>query len=222
MAEKDKDLLDTLRKMIEWFDGYAACHNADPFKIERLVSKKKEEDEIVRAWSQIRSDVSDIISLPDSSKEIVKAQRKVQRYLPLYSVLLFASALPMLMLFATHIAVSHFALVGIFGIFVAAFCLVTVLRHRGNRRLYRMVREYYAANGGRVSRQRAHIKSVAQKLVNSLAVSVRTERLNPEDYKIRLFSKDYSNIKILKQEKASNTEGPIYTAIVKARNSSQE
>ena len=35
--------LGTMRNMIEWFDGYSACYNADPFKIEKMVDKRKDQ-----------------------------------------------------------------------------------------------------------------------------------------------------------------------------------
>ncbi len=212
----DKDL-GTLRNMIQWLDGYAECYNADPFKIEKMVNKKKEEDEISNAWSQVRQDVSDIITLPDSSEEIANANKKVRIYRPLSAVLIFGSGLSVLLISGLHLTPNRVDVLAILVVLFAIYATVLTLWYRGTRKLYRMVREYYKTNGNRASRQRAHLKSVAQRLIDSLTLSVRANKLDPEKYKMKLLNNDYSNIRVLKEEKPRNMDILVYTSVVKAR-----
>lgn len=207
--------------MIEWFDGYAACYNADPFRIEKLVNKKKEEDEVSKAWSAIRQDVSDIITLPDSSEEIKETQRKLRIYRPLSAVLIFGSGLSLLIISGLHLGLSRVTLLGVLVIFLAIYALVLSLWYRSSRNLYRMVREYYRAYGNRASKQRAHIKSVTQNLIDLMTATIRNEKFDPERFKIKLLHDDYSNIRVLKEENPKNLDRPLYVAVVKARSPPQ-
>lgn len=207
--------------MIEWFDGYAACYNADPFRIEKLVNKKKEEDEVSKAWSAIRQDVSDIITLPDSSEEIKETQRKSRIYRPLSAVLIFGSGLSLLIISGLHLGLSRVTLLGVLVIFLAIYALVLSLWYRSSRNLYRMVREYYRAYGNKATKQRAHIKSVTQNLIDLMTATIRNEKFDPERFKIKLLHDDYSNIRVLKEENPKNLDRPLYVAVVKARSPPQ-
>lgn len=219
VSEKD---LGTLKNMIEWLDGYSACYNADPFKIERMVDKRKGEDEITSAWSQVRQDVSDIITLPDSSEEITNANRRVRIYRPLSAILIFGSGLSVLLISGLRLTPNRLELLAILVVLFAIYATVLSLWYRGTRKLYRMVRDYYITNGGRVSKQKSHLKSVAQRLIDSLTLSVRTNKLDPEKYKMRLLHDDYSNIRVLKEQTPKNMDTAVYTSVVKARNPGQD
>jgi hypothetical protein len=224
MSRKGQDQADlnTIKSMIEWLDGYAACYNADPFKIEKLVNKRKEDDEVNKAWSESRSDVSDIITLPDSSDEIKETQRKTRIYRPLSAVLIFGSGLSVLIISGLHLGLNRInliiALIGLLAIYV----VVISFWYRASRNLYRMVREYYRTYGNRVSKQRAHLKSVTQHLIDLLTVNIRNNKLDPEKYKMRILHDDYSNIRVLKEENPKNMDRPVYVSVVKARSPSQE
>jgi hypothetical protein len=217
--EKD---LGTLKNMIQWLDGYAACYNADPFKIEKMVNKKEEEDEISNAWSQVRQDVSDIITLPDTSEEIASANKKVKIYRPLSAILIFGSGLSVLLLSGLRLTPNRVDILVILVVLFAIYATVLSLWYRGTRKLYRMVRDYYKAHGNRASKQRAHLKSEAQRLIDSLTLSVRSGKLDPEKYKMRLLHNDYSNVRILKEETPRNMDRPVYTSVVKARSPTQD
>lgn len=219
--KKNHPDLKELRNMIEWFDGYAACYNADPFRIEKLVNKKKEEDEVSKAWSAIRQDVSDIITLPDSSEEIKETQRKSRIYRPLSAVLIFGSGLSLLIISGLHLGLSRVTLLGVLVIFLAIYALVLSLWYRSSRNLYRMVREYYRAYGNKATKQRAHIKSVTQNLIDLMTATIRNEKFDPERFKIKLLHDDYSNIRVLKEENPKNLDRPLYVAVVKARSPPQ-
>jgi hypothetical protein len=218
----DQSDLKTVRNMIEWLDGYVAFFNADPFRIEKLVNKRKDDDEVSKAWAETRSDVSDIITLPDSSDEIKEKQRKTRIYRPLSAVLIFGTGLSVLFISELHLGLSRFSLIGILLVLLAIYAIVIFLWYRSTRQLYRMVREYYKAYGSRASKQRAHIKSVNQRLIDLLTVNVRNNKLDPEKYKMRLFSNDYSNIRVLKEENQKNMDRPLYVSVVKARSPTQE
>jgi hypothetical protein len=221
-TSKDQADLNTVRSMIQWLDGYAACYNADPFRIEKLVNKRKEDDEVSKAWSETRSDVSDIITLPDSSEEIKERQRKTRIYRPLSAVLIFGTGLSVLVVSGLHLGLNRFDLIIVLIVLLAIYALVISLWFRASRQLYRMVREYYRAHGSRASKQRAHIKSVTQRLIDLLTVTVRNNKLDPEKYKLRLLHNDYSNIRVLKEENPRNLDRPLYVSIVKARSPAQE
>jgi hypothetical protein len=145
----DQSDLKTVRNMIEWLDGYAAFYNADPFRIEKLVNKRKDDDEVSKAWADTRSDVSDIITLPDSSEEIKEKQRKTRIYRPLSAVLIFGTGLSVLFISELHLGLNRFSLIGILLVLLAIYAIVIFLWYRSTRQLYRMVREYYKAYGNR-------------------------------------------------------------------------
>jgi hypothetical protein len=222
-TELDSSELNIVRNMIQWLDGYAAFYNADPFRIEKLVNKRKDEnDEVSKAWAETRSDVSDIITLPDSSEEIKEKQRKTRIYRPLSAILIFGTGLSVLIISGLHLGLNRFSLIGVLVVLLAVYALVISLWYRSTRQLYRMVREYYRAYGSRASKQRAHIKSVTQGLIDLLTVNIRNGKLDPEKYKMKLFHNDYSNIRVLKEENPKNMDRPLYISVVKARSPSQE
>lgn len=221
-AGKDQTDLKTLQNMIGWLDGYAACYNADPFRIEKLASKRRDDDEVSKAWSEIRSDVSDVITLPDSSEEIKEKQRKTRIYRPLSAVLIFGSGLSLLVISGLHLNLNKLNLIFALIILLAIYAIVLSLWYRASRSLYRMVREYYRTYGNRVSKQRVHIKTVNQRLIDLLTVAVRNNKLDPEKYKMKLLHNDYSNVRVLKETNPKNMDRPLYVSIVKARSPSQD
>jgi hypothetical protein len=214
--------LKELQNMIQWFDGYAACYNADPFRIEKMVSKKKEEDAVSKAWSEIRPAVSDIITLPDSSEEIVSTQKKNRIYRPISAVMIFGSGLSLLLISGLHLAFSRLNLLLVLVVLLTAYGLVIYSWYRANHKLYGMVREYYRTHGSSVSRQRANIKAQAQTLIDTLTMTIRNEKLDPERFKLKLLHNDYSNIRVLKEESRKGADLPVYLSVVKARAPSKD
>lgn len=206
--------------MIEWFDGYAACYNADPFKIEKLVNKRNDQDdEISRGWYEIRNDVSDIITLPDDSERIIAAQRKNRIYRPLSAVLVFGSGLSLLLVSGLHLTPSRLVILGLLVGLIAIYSITLWFWYRASKRLYRLVRDYYNQNMNKISKQRMHIRSVNQRLIDLLTARVRLDKLQPERYKMRLLHNDYSNIRILREEKSKSVDRTIYVSVVKAKGS---
>jgi hypothetical protein len=221
-ANKSQKDLNTVRNMIEWLDGYAACYNADPFRIEKLVKKRNDDaDEISKAWSESRSDVSDIITLPDSSEEIKEKQRKTRIYRPVSAVLIFGTGLSVLVISGLHIGLNRFDLIVLLAVMLAIYAFVIFFWYQATRQLYKMVREYYRKNGSRVSKQRAHLKSVTQRLIDFMTQSIRNNKLDPEKYKLKLLHNDYSNIKVLKKDSPKNMDRAVFLCAVKARTPNQ-
>lgn len=214
----DKEL-NAIKSMIEWLDGYAACYNADPFKIEKFVNKREdmENDEVSEAWTEVRQDVADIINLPDSSQEVIALQKKIRLYRPISAALVFATGLAVLLITGLHITLGRdILLVALISLF-AIYSVVLFYWYRGNKRLYNMVRKYYNSNGGKVSKQKNHIKLQVQHLIDVLTLAIRTDRIDPEKHEIKLYHKEYSNIRILREETLKNTEKHVYICAVKAR-----
>jgi len=209
-----------LATLVSLLDGYAALSVSDPARIKKIAKSYSEDDpEIKGAWRDISKDVDEISTLPSESAAIVKQSKRLailrplMMFLPLivltfYYVLLGARILSRLGSYGAY---------AFLGIFVAAYLLSFLVYFSLNKKLSRTVNDYYDKHMGEIARQRRHIKTVNQRLIDRLAQIVRSDDRDPIKYKFSLFHNDYANINVISEDKNS-----VYTVTVKGKSLRKE
>lgn len=203
-----------LSRLVTWFDGYASLSVVDPQRMEKVVKRNSDDQEISWVWTQVRRDINDIAVLPNTSREIVRLSKRLnifRQVLMYVGLAVFGGFLLLSDLFGGKSqGLSGTPL--FFVVFIAAYFAVFGVYFWMNRKLTRLVVEYYDKHSGEVAKQRRHIKQVNQRLIDKLAMVIRARRLDPEKYKFDLAHKDYANITIVGENKNS-----LYQAIVKGK-----
>lgn len=219
MADKKIDPKQ-LTTLVSLLDGYAALSVSDPARIRKIAKTYSEEDPDIRsAWREISKDVDDIAQLPSSSEQIIKQSRRLGILRPLMMFL------PLIVLTAYYILIgtrvlTHVGQIGAYAflaIFIGAYLLSFLVYFNLNKKLSRTVNSYYDKHMGEIARQRRHIKVVNQRLIDKLAMIIRSEDKDPMKYKFSLFHDDYANINVLSEDKNS-----IYTVTVKGKSIKKE
>ncbi len=220
MADKKSIDPKQLATLISLLDGYAALSVSDPSRIRKIAKSYSEDDpEIKAVWREISRDVDDISGLPSSSEEIMKQSRRlgilrpVMMFLPLIVLTIYY------VLLGTRV-LSHLGEVGAYAflvIFVGAYLFSFYVYFSLNKKLSRNVNAYYDRHMGEIARQRRHIKLVNQRLIDRLAMIIRSEDRDPDKYKFSLFHDDYANINVVSEDKNS-----IYTVTVKGKSIRKE
>jgi len=218
MADKiDPKQLTTLVSLL---DGYAALSVSDPARIKKIAKGYSEQDpEIRSAWREISKDVDDIAQLPSSSDQILKQSKRLGILRPLMMFLPLIVLTVYYVLIGTRV-LTHIGLIGSYGfllIFIGAYLVSFLIYFNLNKKLSRTVNSYYDKHMGEISRQRRHIKLVNQRLIDKLAMIIRSEDKDPMRYKFSLFHDDYANINVLSEDKNS-----IYTVTVKGKSIKKE
>jgi hypothetical protein len=219
MAEKKIDPKQ-LASMVSLLDGYAALSVSDPARIKKIAKGYSDEDQEIRGiWREISKDVDDISQLPSSSDSIVKQSRRLGILRP---VMMF---LPLIVLMVYYVLLGS-RLLGKIGevgeyafliIFVGAYLASFVVYFSLNKKLSSSVNDYYNRHQGEIARQRRHIKTVNQRLIDKLAMIIRSQDEDPVKYKFSLFHDDYANINVISEDKNS-----IYTVAVKGKSLRKE
>ena len=206
--------IDALTKVVVWLDSYAALSSVDPSRIESSVKKNSEHPEIMAYWKEVKSDVQDIARLPSKSSEILRLSKRMRILRPL---LLYLG----LLVFTIFIILSN-VLIGstpghaFYLVFISAFVIAYFFGFAAyvffDRKLRQLATEYCETHSGEVVKQRKHIKQVTQRLIDKLATTIRSMKLDPKKYKFVLLHNDYSNIVVMNQNKNS-----VYSVMVKGR-----
>jgi len=204
-----------LANLISLLDGYAALSVSDPMRIKKIVKSYSDDDPELKAiWKEISKDVDEISALPSSSEQIVKQSRRLGILRPLMMFLPLIILTVYYVLLGTRV-IGHLGTLGAYAflvIFITVYLLSFLFYYTQNKRLTRSVNEYYEKHMGEIARQRRHIKVVNQRLIDKLAMTVRSEDRDPIKYKFSLFHDDYANINVISEDKNS-----IYTVTVKGK-----
>jgi hypothetical protein len=218
---KDKNSIEPkdLSNLVSLLDGYAALAVVDPQRIRRIIKRNSNDTEIQAVWKDISRDVDDISTLPSSSEEVMKKSkilgilRPVIMFLGLivftiYFVLLGSGVLKNLGQLGAYAF-----LIGFIAAYFVGFSVYFIL----NRRLTRAVNSYYQKHMGEIARQRRHLKIVNQRLIDKLAMIIRSHDYDPGKYKFTLFHDDYANINVVSEDK-----NQIYKVTVKGKSLRRE
>ncbi|MDA4112025.1 MAG: hypothetical protein OK439_05760 [Thaumarchaeota archaeon] len=217
----DKKSIDPkdLSRLISFLDGYAALSVVDPLRIKRIVKKNPDDPDIAAVWKEVSRDVDDISSLPSSSDQVMKQSKILGILRP---VIMFLG----LIVFTIYFVLQGLGVMRNLGssgvyVFLGGF-LVTYLVGFGvyftmNRKLTRLVNAYYEKHMGEIARQRRHLKVVNQRLIDKLAMIVRSRDYDPSRFKFSLFHDDYANINVVREDK-----NQIYTVVVKGKSVKKE
>jgi hypothetical protein len=220
MADKKSIDPKQLATLVSLLDGYAALSVSDPARLRKIAKSLSDDDSEVKAvWREVSKDVDDIASLPSSSEDIIKQSRRLGILRP---VMMF---LPLIVLTAYYVllgtrVISRLGEAGEYGflvVFVGAYLVSFYAYFVLNRKLTRTVNGYYDKHMGEIGRQRRHIKIVNQRLIDRLAMAVRSEDRDPMKYKFSLFHNDYANINVVAEDKNS-----IYKVTVKGKSMRKE
>jgi hypothetical protein len=192
----------------------------DPMKIRKIAKSYSEDDpEIKGAWREISKDVDDIAELAASSESIVKLSRRLSIIRPFMLFLPLIVLTIYYVLLGSHV-IARLGDVGAYSflaIFIAAYILSFFVYFTMNKRLSKSVNSYYEQHMGEIARQRRHIKVVNQRLIDRLAMIIRSEDRDPNKYKFSLFHNDYANINVVSEDKNS-----IYKVTVKGKSLRKE
>ena len=200
--------------LVTYLDGYAALSVIDPSKIHRLVKKNIEDKDVAAVWKEIERDVFDISALPSSSDEIMRLSKKVEILKPL------SMFLPLILLIA-YISLEGLGVIRNLGqVGAIGFLVALIAAYIGGfssyilltRRLSRKVNQYYKRNETSLARQRRRIKLANQRLIDKLAMNIRSNDRDPEKYKFELLHNDYANIRVVGQDKNN-----VFTVAVKGK-----
>jgi len=205
--------------LISLLDGYAALSISDPARIKRIAKNNSDDPDVKAVWKEISKDVDDISSLPSSSDQIMKLSRVLGILRPVIMFLGLIVFTIYFILLGTGV-IAHLGVVGAYaflGAFIGAYFVGFAVYFMLNRRLTRTVNAYYENHMSEIARQRRHIKIVNQRLIDKLAMIVRSKDLDPKKYKFTLFHNDYVNINVISEDKNS-----IYTVTVKGKSLKQE
>lgn len=206
--------ISALTKVVVWLDSYAALSSVDPTRIESIVKKNSEHPEIVESWKEVKSDVQDIARLPSKSSEILHLSKRMRilRPLLLYMGLLIFTVFIILSNLLIGTTPGHTFYLVFISSFVVAYFLGFAAYVFFDRKLRQLATQYCEAHAGEVAKQRKHIKQVTQRLIDRLASTIRSKKLDPEKYKFVLLHNDYSNIIVMREGKNS-----VYSVMVKGR-----
>jgi len=205
--------------MISMLDGYAALSITDPARIKRIAKNSSDDPDVKAVWKEISKDVDDISGLPAESDEVVKQSRRLGILRPVIMFLGLIVFTIYFVLLGTGV-IAHLGILGTYallGAFIGAYFVGFAVYFILNRRLTRTANAYDDSHQGEVARQRRHIKVVNQRLIDKLAMIIRSEDRDPKKYKFRLFHNDYANINVVSEDKNS-----IYTVTVKGKTLKQE
>jgi len=215
MADKKSVDPKPLSNLVSLLDGYAALSISDPARIKKIAKGLSDEDpEIKGAWREISKDVDDIAGVPSTSDQIVKLSKRLGILRPLMMFL----PLIILTIYYVLLGAKIIGRLGTLGayafliIFIGAYLVSFYVYYTQNKKLSSSVNGYYERHMGEIARQRRHIKVVNQRLIDRLAMIVRSEDKDPNKYKFRLFHDDYANINVISEDKNS-----IYTVTVKGK-----
>jgi hypothetical protein len=221
LADKKRSLdPKQLSTLVSLLDGYAALSVSDPTKIKKIAKSYSEADpEIKSAWREISKDVDDISVLPSASDDIVKMSRRlgilrpIMLFLPLIVLTIYYVLLGSKII--THLG--QYSAYAFLAIFIGAYILSFLVYFQMNKKLSLLVNTYYEQHMGEIARQRRHIKTVNQRLIDRLAQIVRSEDRDPAKYQFSLFHDDYANINVVSEDKNS-----IYKVTVKGKSLRKE
>ncbi len=218
---KDKKLIEpkALSTLISMLDGYAALSVVDPTKIQRIIKKNSDDTDLASIWKEISRDVDDIASLPSESEQAMKKSKTLGILRPVIMFLgLIVFTIYFVLLGSGVIRnLGQFGIYVFLGGFIAAYFVGFIVYYFLNRQLTRVVNTYYERHMGEIARQRRHIKIVNQRLIDKLAMTVRSHDYNPDRYKFSLFHNDYANINVVAEDK-----NQIYRVTVKGKSLKKE
>ena len=189
--------LEILKKLIELLDGYRVYYFGDPDSLDPYVRSGMLGREIMLEWRKI---YKTILKMTKSLRGIPK----LKKYIILQSflrVLTISINLMVVILFLITIFMRIWS--------TYLFAAITVLVITGvsslaaswifGRYSAMEIQRFFDEHEKKHKFKREFFKSFNQKLINSLAVYLKSSKDNPSKYKMYLFNTDYKKIKVLKK-----------------------
>jgi len=208
---KKKPELEDLASFISAIDGFRVGRCVELKNVDRMVRKIRLTD-TSRKWKSVRRDLEAIMNLPTSSPKVMFLMNLalLLRFLGLVSFMI-VMLLAVVTSFRLISGVESSAFQSTF-ISVLVFAnVVLVIRYFVKER----VKTFFDQSADRFRGKSAHLRELNQELIGRLREGIKKSKGNAKDYKLTLFNKDYSGIKVLKKPSAWREH---YVAIVSTNN----
>lgn len=204
-----------ITKLISWFDSYVELYTIDPLRIQKAL-KGYEGTDLDQIWKSVRGDVSQIVELPEKSKELEKYARRASNSRK-YSLIIGAATFVVLIAYLFFqnqlkaVAGADLELL-IPGAMLALLYGMLMLSMFSTRSLNKEMRSFYEQHSGELSKQKSHMKDATQQLIDRLSREIYSHDFNPSRFKFNLYHSNYKNIAVV------GRSGVKFVSTVKPRN----
>ncbi len=190
------------REVDKLSDLYYLAVQLDNIRAFRRVGTEKIESAFQRinstgVWRKIKSDVEEIVYLPNTIPGVPRLTKIVMTLKTLFPTCFIFIILALLIgigFIPIHAPIIFFALLTFPVFVIIAFVLIDFT-------IRRRIVKYEEEHPAMQSREKEHIKAVIQELIMELLREIRSGGEDPDNYKMKLFYKDYERIKIIKERK---------------------
>lgn len=198
-----------LRELIEALDGYRIGRYTSLDKVERLIHELGLK--LPYSWEEIRKDVEAILALPRTSPEYKRVE-KMDRRASLLTKLNLLLLLGALLLYAFRFWQSSYLVdAAVLVMVVASLVIANVVYYI---RAYATVKvsALYAERLPELEKLGHRIKAVIEYLIRQLRRELKVARIDPREYRLKLWLPDYSGIEIVKKPSRFSSK---YEVIIK-------
>lgn len=191
--KSEVDRLSDLHYLILQLDSIRAFRRVGTEKIENSFKRINS----TRVWRAIRSDIEEIVCLPNTIPgvpRLTKIVMTLRTLVPTCFIFIIFALLIRIGVIPIHVPIIYFALFAFPVFVIIAFVLIDFT-------IRRRIVKYEEEHPAMQSREKEHIKAVIQELIMELLREIRSGGEDPDNYKMKLFYKDYERIKIIKERK---------------------
>jgi len=191
--KSEVDRLSDLHYLILQLDSIRAFRRVGIEKIENSFKRINS----TRVWRAIRSDIEEIVCLPNTIPGVPRLTKIVMILRTLFFTCFIFIILALLIrigVIPIHLPIIYFALLAFPVFVIIAFVLIDFT-------IRRRIVKYEEEHPAMQSREKEHIKAVIQELIMKLLKEIESCGEDPSNYRMRLFYEDYERIKIIKERK---------------------
>lgn len=192
-GKREVDRVSDLHYLILQLDGIRAFKRVGTEGIENSFKRINS----TGVWRKIKPDVEEIVYFPNALWGLPRLMKIVMTLRRLFStciILVILALLIRLGLVPMPTPIIYYAVLAFPMLIMLAFVSVDFTIRR---RVAKYEKEHPAMQG----EEKEHIKTVIQELIMKLLKGIKSGGENPNDYKMKLFYKDYKGIKIIKERR---------------------
>lgn len=195
-----RDRASTIAKLISWFDSYVELYTIDPLRIQRAL-KGYEGTDLDQIWKNVKSDVQQIVDLPDRSPEV---EKRVKRAAEARRLSLIVGGLTFVVLifylfFQNQLkgftgANLIIIIPGVMLVLLYGFLMLTMI---SSRSLNKSMRSFYVSHSGELAKQKSHLREATQLLIERLSREIYSNDFEPKGFEFELYHSNYKNITVV-------------------------